>query len=176
MVGEIRDTETAQIAVQAALTGHLVLSTLHTNDAAGAVIRLVDMGVAPYLITSTLLAAVGQRLVRTLCMSCRRSYEATPEEMRELELDAAAPARLWKSGGCPECGDLGYRGRTGVFEILRVTDETGELILQHRPTGAIREAAERAGMRTMRHAGIARVLEGATSLQELRRVVFADRD
>jgi type II secretory ATPase GspE/PulE/Tfp pilus assembly ATPase PilB-like protein len=175
MVGEIRDTETAQIAVQAALTGHLVLSTLHTNDAAGAVVRLVDMGVAPYLITSTLLAAVGQRLVRTLCRSCRQPYAATPEDLSELGLGADAQVNLWKPTGCLECGDLGYRGRTGVFEILKVTDETRDLILERRPTDVIREAAERAGMRAMRHAGIVKALDGTTSLQELRRVVFADR-
>ncbi|MDR7523499.1 MAG: ATPase, T2SS/T4P/T4SS family [Armatimonadota bacterium] len=176
MVGEVRDAETAQIAVQAALTGHLVLSTLHTNDASGAVVRLIDMGIEPYLITSTLLAAVGQRLVRTLCPTCRRSYSATPDELRVLNLAAAFPVTLWKPTGCAECADIGYRGRTGVFEIMPVTDQTRELILQRRPASTIRDAAERAGMRTMRQAGIAKILEGITSVEEVRRVVLGGAD
>lgn len=176
MVGEIRDAETAQIAVQAALTGHLVLSTLHTNDAAGALVRLIDMGVEPYLITSTLLAAVGQRLVRLLCPTCRRPHSATPEVLNELNLAATVPVTLWKPGGCAECGDLGYRGRTGVFEIMPVTNQTRDLILQRQPASTIREAAERAGMRTMRQAGITKAMEGITSLEELRRVVLTEMD
>jgi type II secretory ATPase GspE/PulE/Tfp pilus assembly ATPase PilB-like protein len=176
MVGEIRDAETAQIAVQAALTGHLVLSTLHTNDAAGALVRLIDMDVEPYLITSTLLAAVGQRLVRLLCPACRRSYPATFDVMSELGLAAAVPVTLWKPGGCPECGEMGYRGRTGVFEIMPVTNETRDMILQRRPASTIREAAERAGMRTMRQAGITKAMEGITSMEELRRVVLTEMD
>lgn len=176
MVGEIRDPETAQIAVQAALTGHLVLSTLHTNNAAGAVVRLINMGVEPYLITSTLLAAVGQRLVRTLCRSCRERRTATPEERQELGLPQDAAADVWTPGRCAECGALGYRGRTGVFEILHITDEIRELTIERRPVSAIREAAERHGMRTMRQAGVAKVLEAATSLDELRRVVLSETE
>ncbi len=176
MVGEIRDPETAQIAVQAALTGHLVLSTLHTNDAAGAVVRLIEMGVEPYLITSTLLASIGQRLVRTLCRACRRACEATPDQARELgRADNQAPT-LWEPGGCSECGHLGYRGRAGVFEIMRVTDGIRDLILQRRPATTIRDAARREGMRAMDEAGVARALDGTTSLEELRRVVFAGID
>ncbi len=176
MVGEIRDMETAQIAVQAALTGHLVLSTLHTNDAAGAVVRLVDMGVEPYLITSTLLAAVGQRLVRVLCTACRRSRAATPAELRELGVSSGTGAEVWTPVGCSECSDLGYRGRTGVFEILRMTDEVRDLILARRPTSAIREAAERAGMRPMRQTAVAKVLDGITSPDEVRRVILSEAD
>jgi type IV pilus assembly protein PilB len=176
MVGEIRDTETAQIAVQAALTGHLVLSTLHTNDAAGAIVRLVDMGVEPYLLTSTLLAVVGQRLIRTLCPLCRQAHRATPDELVELQLAADARADLWTPGGCSDCGELGYRGRTGIFEILRVTDATRDLILMRRPVTTIREAAQREGMRPMRQAGIAKILEGIASLDEVRRVVFSEAD
>ncbi len=176
MVGEIRDPETAQIAVQAALTGHLVLSTLHTNDAAGAIVRLVDMGVEPYLITSTLLASVGQRLVRALCTSCRRPHEATLDQIREMGLPTEPPATLWNPEGCPECGQKGYRGRAGVFEIMRVTDGIRDLILQRRPATAIREAAWREGMRVMSEAGVAKALDGTTSVDELRRVVFSGID
>lgn len=176
MVGEIRDPETAQIAVQAALTGHLVLSTLHTNNAAGAIVRLIDMGVEPYLITSTLLASVGQRLVRALCTACRRSHEATPDQVQEIGLPSDRPVTLWSPGGCPECGHMGYRGRTGVYEIMRVTDGIRDLILQRRPATTIREAAVREGMRVMDEAGVAKALDGTTSLEELRRVVFTGTD
>ncbi|MDR7420067.1 MAG: ATPase, T2SS/T4P/T4SS family [Armatimonadota bacterium] len=176
MVGEIRDMETAQIAVQAALTGHLVLSTLHTNDAAGAIVRLIDMGVEPYLITSTLLAVVGQRLIRTLCPVCKRAHRATPEELAELQYTGDAGVHVWTPVGCSDCAGLGYRGRTGVFEILRVTDATRDLILLRRPVTAIREAAAQAGMRSMREAGVAKVLDGITSMDELRRVVFSETD
>lgn len=176
MVGEIRDTETAQIAVQAALTGHLVLSTLHTNDAAGAIVRLVEMGVEPYLITSTLLASIGQRLVRALCPACRNPQEATPDQAVEMGLPADPPATVWSPRGCPECGQMGYRGRAGVFEIMKVTDGIRDLILQRRPATTIRGAARHEGMRVMNEAGVARALDGTTSVEELRRVVFAAID
>jgi type IV pilus assembly protein PilB len=176
MVGEIRDAETAQIAVQAALTGHLVLSTLHTNDAAGAVVRLIDMGVEPYLIASTLLAAIGQRLVRTLCPACRRRYEATAEDLRDLGLPQGGEATCWAPGGCSECGNTGYRGRTGIFEILLVNDRTRELILQRRPASVLREAAEGASMQPMRRTAVVKALDGTTSVAEVRRVVLTDTD
>ncbi len=176
MVGEVRDTETAQIAIQAALTGHLVLSTLHTNDAAGAVVRLVEMGVEPYLITSTLLASVGQRLVRTLCPSCRRPYQASTEVAHELGLPNDPPVSLFAPVGCTECSDLGYRGRTGVYEVMNVTDKIRELVLQRRPASAMREAALRGGMISIRGAGTTKALEGITSVEELRRVVFTEVD
>jgi type II secretory ATPase GspE/PulE/Tfp pilus assembly ATPase PilB-like protein len=176
MVGEVRDAETAQIAVQAALTGHLVLSTLHTNDAAGAVVRLIDMGVDPFLITSTLLAAVGQRLIRTLCAACKRPVRASPEQLREMNLDPSADVTLCVPEGCADCNRIGYRGRTGVFEIMRITDGIREMILQRRSAGAIRGEAARAGMQLMRDAAIAKIVEGSTSLDEVRRVVFAGLD
>ena len=176
MVGEVRDAETAQIAVQAALTGHLVLSTLHTNDAAGSVVRLIDMGVEPYLITSTLLASVGQRLVRMLCPTCRRSYQAPADVAHELGLPNDPPVALFAPVGCTECGDHGYRGRTGIFEIMHITDKIRELILQRRPASAMREAALRTGMISMRGAGTAKALEGVTSVEELRRVIFTEVD
>lgn len=176
MVGEVRDAETAQIAVQAALTGHLVLSTLHTNDAAGAVVRLIDMGVDPFLITSTLLAAIGQRLIRTLCPLCRRAVPASPEQLQEVGLEPSADVTLQVPEGCAECNRIGYRGRTGVFEIMRITDGIREMIVQRRSAGAIRDEAARGGMRSMRDSAIAKVLEGSTSLDEVRRVVFAGLD
>jgi type IV pilus assembly protein PilB len=176
MVGEIRDAETAQIAVQAALTGHLVLSTLHTNDAAGAVVRLIDMGVDPFLITSTLLAAIGQRLVRTLCPACKRPVRASPEHLREMGRDPSADIILHAPHGCAECNRIGYRGRTGVFEIMRITDGIREMVVQRRPAGAIRDQATREGMRSMRDSAVTKVVEGATSLDEVRRVVFAGLD
>jgi len=176
MVGEVRDAETAQIAVQAALTGHLVLSTLHTNDASSAIVRLIDMGVEPYLITSTLLGAVGQRLVRLLCPTCKQPYTASLGEVTEMGLPPDPPVRLHAPKGCPECNHLGYSGRTGVFEIMRMSDEIRDLVLERRPASTIQEAAERGGMRSMRSAGVAKALEGATSLEELRRVVFIEED
>ncbi len=176
MVGEVRDTETAQIAIQAALTGHLLLSTLHTNDAAGAVVRLIDMGVDPFLITSTLLAAVGQRLMRTLCPACKRPVPAQPEELIEMGLAPTERVTLHVPEGCADCNHIGFRGRTGIFEIMRITDEIREMILQRRSAGAIRDRAQRAGMQAMRDAAIGKILDGTTSLDEVRRVVFAGLD
>ena len=176
MVGEARDAETAQIAVQAALTGHLVLSTLHTNDAAGAVVRLIDMGVDPFLITSTLLAAVGQRLIRTLCTACKQPVGASPEQLHEMGLDQSADVTVYVPEGCADCNRIGYRGRTGVFEIMRITDNIRDMILQRRSAVAIREEAGRVGMLSMRDASIAKIVEGSTSLDEVRRVVFAGID
>ena len=176
MVGEVRDAETAQIAVQAALTGHLVLSTLHTNDAAGAVVRLIDMGVDPFLITSTLLAAVGQRLIRTLCTACKRPVRASQDDLREMGLDPSLDVILHVPEGCADCNRIGYKGRTGVFEIMRITDDIREMILQRRSAGAIRDEATRVGMQSMRSAAITKITEGSTSLDEVRRVVFAGLD
>jgi type IV pilus assembly protein PilB len=176
MVGEVRDAETAQIAVQAALTGHLVLSTLHTNDAASAIVRLIDMSVEPYLITSTLLGVVGQRLIRVLCPSCKLGYMSSSTDLAEMGMPSVPPVRLFGPTGCPECNQMGYKGRTGVFEIMRMSDELREFVLQRRPATTVHEAAERAGMRSMRQAGVARVLDGTTSLEELRRVVFIQDD
>lgn len=180
MVGETRDAETAQITVQAALTGHLVLTTLHTNDAAGAVVRLIEMGVEPYLITSSMLAAIGQRLVRTLC-ECRAPYPASPELLEELGLAPGAQRRrdapvFYAPVGCAECHYLGYRGRIGIFEVMLVNDAIRELVLQRRPATAIREAAKAAGMRTMRESGIEKARQGITTIEELRRVIFSEFD
>ncbi|MDQ7843044.1 MAG: ATPase, T2SS/T4P/T4SS family [Armatimonadota bacterium] len=174
MVGEIRDAETAKIAVHAALTGHLVFSTLHTNDAAGAVVRLVDMGIEPYFITSSLIAAIGQRLMRRLCPACRQPYVPSPDLAAELGLPVDRRPTLYRAVGCHECDHTGYRGRLCVMEILRVNDAVRDLVLARRPATALREAAIAGGMTTIGAAATARVLDGTTSVDELRRVIYLE--
>jgi len=170
MVGEIRDPATAAIAINAALTGHLVLTTLHTSTAAGALVRLLDMGVEPYLLTSEVAAVVGQRLVRVLCTTCKRQHPLRRET--DIELFRLPPGlMLFGPVGCPECGTLGYRGRTGVFEIMEMTDVLRELVLQRKPATAIMDAARAGGMQTLRDSAIRKVLDGVTSLDELRRSI-----
>ena len=171
MVGEIRDLETAQIAVQASLTGHLVFSTLHTNDAAGAVTRLVDMDVAPYLIASTLNACLGQRLVRKICRNCRTFYEPTQEQLDRLGLtpDQVAGRQFAFGAGCDVCNKSGYKGRTGLYEYLSVSDPIRIMITERKPTLVIREKARELGMRTMREDGIRNILDGTTTIDEVLR-------
>jgi len=171
MIGEIRDLETAQIAVQASLTGHLVLATLHTNDAASAVTRLADMGVEPYLLASSLLGVLAQRLVRTLCPVCRTAAPPSPGEAKlvaGLGLPASQP--VWTAPGCAQCNDSGYRGRSGLYELLVVDDAMRRMIHDGASEPALRDAALRSGMRTLRVDGARWVAEGATSLAELVRV------
>ncbi len=171
MIGEIRDLETAQIAVQASLTGHLVLATLHTNDASSAVTRLADMGVEPYLLASSLLGVLAQRLVRTLCPECRRSARRTDGETQLLAaMGAPAVEMLWAPVGCAACNQTGYRGRTGVYELLVVDDAMRRLIHDGASELALRDAAARSGMRTLRHDGARWLADGTTSLAELLRV------
>ncbi|MDR5703247.1 MAG: type II secretion system ATPase GspE [Armatimonadota bacterium] len=179
MVGEIRDEETARIAVQAALTGHLVLSTLHTNDAAGAFTRLLDMGIEPYLVSSSVIGAAAQRLVRTLCPRCKVPYEPTPELLARLGLNAGGGGHsqgytFFRPVGCEECNTIGYRGRVGVFEILKVEEEIRRLITARAPGTAIKEAAIRLGMRTLQRDGIEKVILGITSVEEVLRVVHVE--
>ncbi len=174
MVGEIRDPETASIAVQAALTGHLVLTTLHTNNAAGALVRLVNMGIEPYLLTSTILAIVGQRLIRTLCQACRQQVQARPEDLRILGLPLDQPRSLMGPVGCPECGNQGYKGRTGIYEIMEVTSPVRDAVLQHKPAAAVMDAAQAAGMRSLRDSAVRKVLEGVTSIAELERFILTE--
>lgn len=171
MIGEIRDLETAQIAVQASLTGHLVFSTLHTNDAAGAVTRLVDMDVAPYLIASTLEAVLGQRLVRTICTNCKGPYEPTPEVLRRLDLtpEQVQGRPFYFGAGCNVCNQSGYRKRKGLYEYLRASDPIRLMITERRPTLALREKARELGMRTMREDGVQNVLDGHTTVDEVLR-------
>ena len=169
MVGEIRDIETSEIAIQASLTGHLVFSTLHTNDAAGAVTRLVDMGVEPFLIASTLEAVLGQRLVRTICTNCKTEYQPTPEILQQLGLTEkqVGGRPFYYGAGCSYCNQTGYKGRRGIYEYLRVTDPIRELINQRKPTLVIRDKAVEMGMRTLREDGIRCILDGYTTVEEV---------
>lgn len=175
MVGEIRDTETAEIAIQASLTGHLVLSTLHTNDAPGAVSRLLDMGTEPFLVASSVLGILAQRLVRKLCPSCRTPYEMSDEELRELGLDGGALAaagrarRAYRPGSieCDTCHNTRYLGRSGVYELLLIDDFIRPLILQRTDSSTIKNAALKRGFTTLRGDGAQQVLDGITSVEEV---------
>jgi general secretion pathway protein E len=173
MVGEMRDVETARICVQSALTGHLVLSTLHTNDAASTVIRLLDMGVEDYLLTSTINAIVGQRLVRRLCVHCREPWEPMPETVQRLGLDRLAGAvgrTCYRSVGCERCHGTGFRGRAAVVELLCMSDAVRRLVLGHAASGDIARAACAEGMRTMFDDGLRKVCAGVTTVEEVLRV------
>ena len=175
LVGEIRDAETAAVAVEASLTGHTVFSTLHTNDAPSTVTRLVDMGIEPFLITATLEAVVAQRLVRTICPDCRQAYEPEPELLSELgpEAERLAGVAFHFGKGCERCYHTGYRGRTGLFEILLVDDELRRAILERASTQELRRIAESAGMRSLRAAGIAAIAAGRTTIEEVLRETSA---
>jgi general secretion pathway protein E len=172
MVGEIRDLETAQVAIQSALTGHMILSTLHTNTAAGSVTRLLDMGVEPFLITSTLNAVLAQRLVRRLCPQCRTTTVLAREAIESLGLDAAAMGgmQFYKPHGCSACGNTGFRGRIALFELLEMDDEISRLILVRAEAREVHRAAVAAGMRTMLADGIAKAQAGLTTVEEILRV------
>ncbi len=169
LVGEIRDVETAQISIQAALTGHLVLSTLHTNSAAATITRLVDMGVEPFLLTSTLEAVVGQRLIRTICPSCRVPYIPTDEELEEfgVERDEVSEIDFFQGRGCDDCNYSGYKGRQGLYEIMEVTESINELILQRATTDDIHALAVHEGMMTMRQDGWLKICLGMTTFEEV---------
>lgn len=169
MVGETRDPETAEIAIQAALTGHLVFTTLHTNDAAGAITRLLDMGVEPFLITSALEAAVAQRLVRTICANCRVVFEPPASILNQLELTSRdiQGKQFSRGKGCEACRFTGYRGRTAIVEMLMMSDELRELTLRRAPVVEIRKAAQRAGMKTLREDGLEKIFAGMTTVEEV---------
>ena len=169
MVGEMRDLETAQISIQASLTGHLVLSTLHTNDAPGAVTRLVDMGVEPFLISSTLMAVLGQRLVRTICKNCRTPFEPTEKQLEMLNLSPHDLGdKVFHYGrGCSACNDTGYKGRKGIFELLVIGDAIRTLINERAPTVVLRQKAVELGMVTLREDGLRGIFEGDTTIEEV---------
>jgi general secretion pathway protein E len=169
LVGEIRDLETAEIAIQASLTGHLVFSTLHTNDAPSAITRLVDMGVEPYLVGSSLVAVLAQRLVRVLCLECREEMQATPEQLAEIGIRAAAPTRVWRPKGCPRCNHTGYRGRIGIFELMVVDDDLRAMVSQNVDAKTIKRKAMEKGMSPLRSDGARKVLRGITSIAEVLR-------
>ena len=169
MVGEMRDLETAQISIQASLTGHLVLSTLHTNDAPGAVTRLIDMGVEPFLISSTLVAVVGQRLVRTICKNCRTPFEPTETQLAMLNLSPhdLGDKTFYYGRGCSACNDTGYRGRKGIFELLTIDDSIRALINERAPTVVMRQKAVELGMVTLREDGLRSIFDGVTTIEEV---------
>lgn len=169
MVGEIRDLETAQIAVQASLTGHVVLSTLHTNDAAGAITRMIDMGLEPFLISASVEGILAQRLVRRICPTCRTAYEPDQELIDVLGADPLeiADKEFFYGKGCAECSQTGYRGRQGLFEMLSVSDQIRELITNRSPTLMIRQKALEQGMRTLRDDGLRNIFDGATTIEEV---------
>ena len=169
LVGEIRDVETAEIAIQASLTGHIVFSTLHTNDAPSTITRLVDMGLEPYLITATLEAIVAQRLVRRICERCRKEFTPTEDMLMEIDLRPAdvRGKRFCYGPGCDTCNNTGYKGRTAIFEILLLDDEIRELMMSQASTQAIREAAIRKGMRSLRDSGLLTIFDGETTIEEV---------
>ena len=172
MVGEIRDAETANMAIQASLTGHLVLSTLHTNDAASSITRLVDMGVEKFLISSTLTAVMAQRLLRVLCRSCREEY--VPTETDKALFSGCVPARLYRATGCDKCFNTGYQGRIGIFELLGIDQPLRSLISKNPDASAIKEYAIEHGMKTLRDDGLLKALNGLTSIEEVLRVTYTD--
>ena len=176
MIGEIRDLETANIAINASLTGHLVFSTLHTNDAPSAVARLVDIGVQPFLVSSAVRAIMAQRLVRKLCQNCKQPYELTEAEIQSLGLDATqlSEATIMKGAGCDNCKHLGYRGRMGIFEIFQIDDDVRHMINEKASTTDLRKRAREMGMRTLREDGIRKVLSGLTSAEEVIGVTMSD--
>lgn len=169
MVGEIRDIETAQIAVQASLTGHVVLSTLHTNDAPGAVTRLIDMGLEPFLISASLEGVLAQRLLRRICKTCRTPYEPDKDVVNMLDVDALeiANKKFYYGKGCPDCNRSGYKGRQGLFELMTINDQLRALITQKAPTLVLKQKAIESGMRPLRDDGLRCIFDGHTSIEEV---------
>jgi general secretion pathway protein E len=179
MVGEIRDVETARIAIQAALTGHLVYSTLHTNDASSTVTRLVDIGLEPYLVASSIICVIAQRLVRRICPDCLESLEATPEDLRDLKavgltIDQFEGGKLVRGAGCPSCFNTGYVDRTGIYEILPVDDILKDQIMERTSSSIIKKSSIERGCRTLRMDGARKVLRGVTTAAEVLRVTQLD--
>ena len=178
MVGEIRDLETAEIAINAALTGHLVFSTLHTNDAPGAITRLVDMGVKPFMVATALRAVMAQRLLRRICPNCKAPYTPTATEIRMLGLspEYLENHQFYKGKGCDRCGRTGYKGRIGIYEIFQITEDIGKLIFANEPTGVIRDAARRNGMRSLRDDAMRKAAAGISTLEEVIFVTLMDEN
>ncbi len=177
LVGEIRDLETAENAIQASLTGHLVFSTLHTNDASGSFMRLVDMGVEPFLVASTIEAVMAQRLVRRLCKHCKEAYHPTKDDLpKDFPMERLEGKPLYRMVGCRECRNLGYAGRLGVYELLVTTDEIRQLAHDRASTWKVKQMATKQGMRTLREDGWLKVLQGSTSVDEVLRITKGDHD
>jgi type IV pilus assembly protein PilB len=175
LVGETRDLETAQISIRAALTGHLVFTTLHTNDCPSTVARLVDMGVQPFLLSSSLQLILAQRLGRRICKDCKEPFETTEDELVPFGYAPQDLGRLklYRGRGCQACNYSGLRGRVAIYEVMPITDELRQLILKDAATAEIRAMAERLGMKTLRQAGLAKVLDGTTTTQEILRVTLS---
>jgi type IV pilus assembly protein PilB len=188
LVGETRDKETAKTAIEAALTGHLVLTTLHTNDAPGAIARLGEMGIEPFMVSSSLIGVLAQRLVRRVCSECRIAYSPTIEELARYGLSASQEAQVTfykaniippeeivsRKNLCPKCNGIGYKGRCGVYEVMRITEELQTLINKEAPTERIKEVAVEEGMKTLLAYSLDLVRQGATTLEEVERVTFTD--
>jgi type IV pilus assembly protein PilB len=172
MLGEIRDGETAEIAIRAAITGHVVLSTLHTNDAPSTILRLVDMGIEPYLVATSVVGVVSQRLVRRICNYCKEEYTATPEEMRLLGKTGLEQVTLYRGKGCPICSGTGYSGRVGIYEIMEITRDHRHAIMTSKSSDELRDLSIEKGMKTLRDACTESVLNGATTLDELVRIAY----
>jgi type IV pilus assembly protein PilB len=178
LVGEVRDQETAKIAIEASLTGHLVFTTLHTNDAPTAITRLLDMGLEPFLLAATLETIVAQRLVRTICLKCKAPYQPSEEELHSLNIKSrdVASQRFYYGKGCEVCKNTGYKGRTAIFEMLDINDTVRELVLSRASASQIRIASQRAGMRTLRDAGVQKIFAGLTTIEEVIRETLAGED
>jgi len=178
MIGEVRDIETARMAIQSSLTGHLVFSTLHTNDSAGSVSRLLDLGLEPYLVSSSLIAIIAQRLVRKVCPECKKVVEPSPHELRELGIglsgSSANGGEFFVGQGCERCFQTGYRGRTGIYEVMLISEEIQNMIYKRETAGTIKKIALNAGMQTLRMDGIRKVTDGVTTVSEVLRVTQAD--
>jgi type II secretory ATPase GspE/PulE/Tfp pilus assembly ATPase PilB-like protein len=174
LVGEIRDLETARVAIQAALTGHLVFSTLHTNDAAGTLTRLVDMGIEPFLAASSVAAVLAQRLIRTICPRCKSGYTPLPELLEKIGLDPGQKYEFFQGKGCKHCRGSGYKGRMGIYELLTVDLKTQEMVLRKASAAEIKQLAIKNGMKTLREDGLQKVLAGKTTIDEVIRVTQLD--
>ncbi len=170
MIGEIRDRETAEIAIHASLTGHLVFSTLHTNDAASAATRLIDMGIEPFLVASSVMAVLAQRLLRQICADCKKPYKPTLDELGRLGLDGKGPFTFYRGAGCPNCSQTGYRGRTGIYELLVLDDEVRRLIGAKADSSVIKQAGIAKGMITLKQEGAMKVAQGVTTTEEVMRI------
>ncbi len=176
MIGEIRDRETAEIAIHASLTGHLVFSTLHTNDAASAATRLIDMGIEPFLVASSVVAVLAQRLLRRICPDCKRPYRASENELSRLDLPPGSAVTLYRGAGCTACSQTGYRGRTGIFELMVLDDDIRRLIGGKADSTAIKQTAVAKGMVTLKQEGVERVIHGHTTLEEVMRITQQEID
>jgi type II secretory ATPase GspE/PulE/Tfp pilus assembly ATPase PilB-like protein len=174
MVGEIRDRETATTAIQAAITGHLVLSSIHANDAISILLRLMSMCDDPTLFPPTIIGVVAQRMIRKVCSNCRTTYEPTAAELAVFQEETKqTPSVLYKGTGCNICAHTGYRGRTGLFEILPISDESREMLLSNASAGEIKKQAIKEGMVTMRHDGLLKAIQGITTLNEVQRSIYS---